>query len=247
MTSVMNRRQFLQGVVAGVLAAPLAAEAQQAHAYRIGVVLQGGAYLQAVDGLRDGLRELGFEEGKQFLLLIHDAKGNLKSVEPAASRFEAEKVDLIYAVAASVTVAARRATKSVPIVFYSGTDPVSVGLVESFRKPGGRLTGIYSQFTDVTAKRLELLNEMVPRLRRVLTLYNLDNPAAQQAIRLARDAARQLKIEIVERPVTSVEQLRVALQSLRTGEVDAYFYVSDTMVTTQAELIIEIARAKRLP
>jgi putative tryptophan/tyrosine transport system substrate-binding protein len=136
--------------------APVAAEAQP-RVYRVGVVHQGGIYSQGVDGLRDGLKELGLEEGKQLLLQVHDGKGDPKSVEALARRLEEEKVDLIYAVATSVTLATRRATTRVPIVFYAGTDPVAVGLVKSFRKPGGRLTGIHGQATDLTAKRLELL------------------------------------------------------------------------------------------
>jgi putative ABC transport system substrate-binding protein len=233
-------------LILALFALPLAVEAQQARVYRVGVVLQGGLYFSAVDGLRDGLRELGLEEGKQFLLHVRDAKGDLKSVEAAARSLEGEKVDLIYAVTTSVTRGAKRATKSVPIVFYSGTDPVSVGLVESFRKPGGRLTGIASQFTGATGKRLELLKEMVPRLRRVVTFYSPDNPAAQQSVKIARDAARRLKLELIERPVASVEELRAGLRVLRPGEADAFFYVSDAMVASQAELIIESARAKRL-
>jgi putative ABC transport system substrate-binding protein len=159
-----------------LFAAPLAAEAQPARVYRIGVVLQGGPYLEAVDGLRKGLAELELEEGKQFVLHVRDTKGDLKSVETEARRLEGEKVDMIYALATSVTLAAKRATKSVPIVFAAGTDPVAVGLVESIRKPGGRLTGIYSRFTDLTAKQLQLLKEMVPKLRRVVTFYSPDNP-----------------------------------------------------------------------
>ena len=147
----------------------------------------------------------------------------------------------------AVTLAAKRATKSVPIVFYAGTDPVSVGLVEGVRKPGGRLTGIHGQITALTAKRLELLKEMVPKLRRVVTFYSPDNPGAQQSVKIARDAARQLKLELVERPVASVEELRAGLRTLRPGEVDAFFYVVDAMVASQAELIIDSARAKRLP
>ncbi len=230
-----------------LFASPLAVEAQQPRVYRVGVVLQGGSYSAAIDGLRDGLRELGLEEGQQFVLDVRDAKGDLKSVEAAARSLEGEKVDLIYAVATSVTLAAKRATKKVPIVFYAGTDPVAVGLVESFRKPGGRLTGIHGQLTDLTAKRLELLKEMIPRLRRVVTFYSPDNPAAQQSVRIARDAARQLKVELVERPVASVEELRAGLRALRPGEADALFYVSDAMVNSQAELIIDTARTKRLP
>lgn len=227
--------------------APLDVDAQQARVYRVGVVLHGGPHSSAIDGLRDGLRELGLEEGKQFVLHVRDGKGDLKSVEAAARSLEGEKVDLIVAMSTSVTLAAKRATRSVPIVFYAGTDPVSTGLVKSFRKPGGRLTGIHGQSTGLAGKRLELLKEMVPRLRRVVTFYSPDNPAAQQSVKIARAAARQLKLELVERPIASVEELRAGLRALRPGEADAFVYVSDAMVASQAELIIESARAKRLP
>jgi len=244
--SQIRRRQFLLALGA-LLAAPRAAEAQQGRVYRVGVIHQGGPYSAAIDGLRDGLRELGLEEGKQFVLHVRDGKGDLKSVEATARDLEREPVDLIYAVTASVSVLAKRATKSVPIVFYVGTDPVPLGLVENFRKPGGRLTGIYGPFTDLTAKRLELLKVIIPKLRRVVAFYNPDNSSAQRSVKIARDAARQLKVELVERPVASVEELQAGLRALRPGEVDALFYVSDVMVGSQTERIIETARAKKLP
>jgi ABC-type uncharacterized transport system substrate-binding protein len=230
-----------------LVAAPLAVEAQQPRVYRIGAILQGGPYHDAVDGLRTGLKALGLEEGKQVVLHVRDAKGDLASAEAAARSLEEQKVDLIFALATSVTLTAKRVTKSVPIVFYVGTDPVSVGLVESFRKPGGRFTGIFGQFTDLTAKRLELLKEMIPKLRRVVTFYSPDNPAVRQSLEIARHTAGQLRIELLERPVTSVEALRAGLQALRPGEADALFPVADAMVVSQEELIIDTVRAKRLP
>jgi len=165
----MDRRVFLASLTGGLLAAPLGAEAQEARIYRVGVILQGGPYLGAVDGLRKGLTELGLEEGRQVVLHVRDCRGDLKVVEQTAVDLEHEKVDLIYSVGTSVTRLVKRATKTVPIVFNAGSDPVAFGLVESFRKPGGRLTGIYSRFTDLTAKRLGLLKEMLPRLRRVVS------------------------------------------------------------------------------
>jgi len=243
---MMNRRAFVAGLGA-VLAAPLGAEAQQApRIYGIGAILQGGPYYATIDGLRDGLRELGLEEGKQFILHVRDTKGDLKAVEAAARSLEEQKIDLIYTVGGSVTSAAKRTTKSVPIVFYAGADPVALGLVTSFSKPGGRLTGIHGQFSDLTAKRLELLKEMIPRLRRVVTFYSPDNAGARRSVTIALDAARQLKVELVERPVASVEELRAGLRALQPGEVDAFFFVSDAMVNSQQELIIETARAKRI-
>jgi putative tryptophan/tyrosine transport system substrate-binding protein len=234
-------------LILGLFAAPLSVEAQQARVYRVGVVLHGGSYSAALEGLRDGLRDLGFEEGKQFVFHVRDTKGDLNAVDAAARSLEAEKVDLIYSVATSVSLAVKRATKSVPIVFYAGTDPVAFGLVESFRKPGGRLTGVHGQFTDLTAKRLQLLKEMMPALRRVVTFYSPDNPAARESVKIGRDAARQLKVELLERPVASVEELRAGLRALRPGEADAIFYVADAMVTSQAEMVIEIAMTKKLP
>jgi putative ABC transport system substrate-binding protein len=241
------RRAFTGILTLASLVVPLAVEAQQARVHRVGVVFQGSAYSPAIEGLRDGLRELGFEEGKQFILHLRDTKGDLKSAEAAAQDFEAQKVDLIYALATSVALAAKRATKSVPIVFYAGTDPVAFGLVESIPKPGGRLTGIHGRFSDLAAKRLELLKELVPTLRRVVTFYRPDNPTAQASLKIARDAARHLNVELVERPVASVEKLQAGLRALRPGDADAFCYVTDPMVNSQAELIIATARAHRLP
>jgi putative ABC transport system substrate-binding protein len=119
--------------------------------------------------------------------------------------------------------------------------------VESFAKPGGRLTGIHRQSQDLTAKRLEILKEVLPKLRRVITFYDPNNPSAQVSAKLAREAARQLGVELVERHVSSVKELQEGLKALRVGEADAYFYVADAMVTSQAQLIIDTARAKRLP
>ena len=247
---MLARRAFIAGsltVLAGSLAGRTPVEAQPARVYQVGVIIPGGApYYTGVDGLRDGLRELGLEDGKRLILHVRDAKGDLKAVEAAARDLEAQNVDLIHSWSTSVSLAVVRATKKVPIIFYAGTDPVAVGLVGNFRKPGGRVTGMHGWTTDLTGKRLALLREMIPSLRRVVTFYNPQNPAAQEAVKLARDAARQLKVELVEHRVASVEQLRTVLGALRPGEADAYLHVSDSMMTSQVALVVETAMAKRL-
>ena len=131
-------RLAVTGIVLLALVTPPRGEAQPARVYRVGVAFLGGPYSPVVDGLRDGLRELGLEEGKQFVFHVRDGKGDLRALEAAGRSLEGEKIDLIVAVTTSVTLAVKRATRSVPIVFYTGTDPVSVGLVESFRKPVSR-------------------------------------------------------------------------------------------------------------
>jgi len=153
----------------------------------------------------------------------------------------------MYTVATSVTLAVKRATRRVPIVFYVGTDPQAVGLIESYRKPGGRFTGIHSGFTDLTGKRLEILKEIMPKLRRVVTFHDPGNPSAQRSMKIVRDAAQRLKVGLVERPVTSVDELRASLRALKPTDVDALFSVSDAMVQSQLDLIVEVAIAKGLP
>jgi putative ABC transport system substrate-binding protein len=243
----MNKSIFTLVIVVAMLVFVNLAEAQQPKVYRVGVLLPGGTWYEIIDGLRVGLRKLGLEEGKQFTLAIRDMKGDVKAAEEAARNLEQEKVNLIYTTSTNVTIAAKRATADIPIVFCAGADPVTLGLVESFAKPGGRLTGIYYVVTDLTGKRLEILKEIVPKLRRVVTFYNPRYPVAVESSKLAREAAGLLGVELVERHFASVEELQAGVRALRAGEVDAFFKVSDPMVSSQAQLIIDTARVKRLP
>jgi putative tryptophan/tyrosine transport system substrate-binding protein len=223
------------------------AEAQQAKVYRVGVIHQGGPYGAVVDGLRDGLRQLGYEDGKQILLEIRDTKSDPKLAEEAARTFERDKVNLIYAVTTLVTTAVKNVTSHTPIVFSVGSDPVGSGLVQSFGKPGGRLTGVQYSTTDLTGKRLEILKEILPKLSRVVTFYNPSNRMAMEAAALAREAARQFRVQLIERHTASVEELQQRLGAFKAGEADAYFYISDGMLTSHAQLVIDMATSKRLP
>ncbi len=223
------------------------ASAQDARIPKVGVILQGGSWYEMVDGLRDGLRELGLVEGKQFVLEIHDTQGDLKAVEEAARNLEQQKVGLIYTLATSVSLAAKQATENIPIVFVAGTNPVTVKLVQSIPTPGGRLTGVQFRATDLTGKRLELLREIVPNLRRVVTFYNPHNLSAIESSKEARKAAQNLGLELIERHVGSIEELQKALQTFRPDEADACIAISDAMVDSQIQSIIDMARTKSLP
>jgi ABC-type uncharacterized transport system substrate-binding protein len=138
----VSRTVLVAALMLGLLAAPGGAGGQTSGSVRrVGVILQGGVYAGAIEGLRQGLRELGLEEDKHFVLDIRDTKGDLKAVAAAAKDLERRKVDLIYTVATSVTLAAKGATAQTPIVFFAGTDPVGAGLVESLARrpqPGDR-------------------------------------------------------------------------------------------------------------
>jgi putative ABC transport system substrate-binding protein len=243
----MGKRIIFLVLAAMLLALCVPAQAQQPKVYRIGVLVPGEAWYEIVDGLRAGLKELGLEEGKQFVLSIRNWKGNAKTAEEAARKFAQEKVDLIYTTSTNSTVAARKATAEIPIVFCAGTDPVVVGLVDSFAHPGGRLTGVYSRNTDLTAKRLELLKEIVPKLRRVVTFYDPRRPTTVESSKLARENARQMDIQFVERHIASVEEFQAGVQALKAGEFDGYLQMADPITTNQSQLMTDKARALRLP
>jgi len=223
------------------------ASAQQTKVYRIGVLLPGEAWYEIIAGLRDGLTQLGLHEGKNFSLLMRDWTGDAKTAEETARAFERERVDLVYTTSTNSTIAAKRSTTSLPIVFCAGTDPVVVGLVDSFAKPGGRLTGVYNPVTDLTAKRLEILKEIVPTIRRVITFYDPRRATAIESSKLGREAARKMGIQLIERHVTSDEELQNNVRTLKDGEADAYLAVSDPIASNQSQVIIEAAITKRLP
>jgi putative ABC transport system substrate-binding protein len=247
-TAKKNMKRKILGFTlsAMLLALCPSAEAQQ-KVYRIGVLFPGGPLSETVDGLRKGLKELGFEEGKQFTLTIRDTKGDSKVAADAARTFEQERVDLLYAITSPVIVAAKEATQNVPMVFSIGTDPVALGLANDFAKPGGRLTGVHYLIRDLTAKRLEILKEMLPKISRVVTFFDPATPVSKEGAALAREEAKRLGLKLVERHVNSIEELRKGLQAIKAGESDAFFYIPDPMVVSQAQLIIDTAKARKLP
>ncbi len=237
------------GVVVGVLFLALSfpAKAQQPKLYRVGVVTSGGAWYEVIDGLRVGLKQLGFEENKQFTMETRDTKGASKVAEEAARNLEQQKVNLIYTTQSSVTLATKRATTEVPIVFCAGADPVDLGLVESFAKPGGRLTGVFYRDTDLTAKRLELLKDLAPKVRRVVAFYNPYNPVATESALVVRETVGQMGVQLVERYIASKEELQTRLRELKAGEVDAIFELSEALTVINDQMIIDAARVKKLP
>jgi putative ABC transport system substrate-binding protein len=229
-----------------LLAFSSAAEALPAKIEHIGVIHLGGPFTSMVDGLRTGLKELGLQEGKQIVFDIQDLKGDANAAGQAAKKFEQDKARLIYAVTTPVVSAAMKATKEIPIVFSVGSDPVAFGLIQSFPQPGGRLTGVHFLARDLTAKRLQILKEILPKLRVVVTFYDPGNGVSSEGAKLGREEARRAGLKFVERPVRSIEELHSSLSALKRGEFGAYFYIADPMVVSQAQTIITAANSKKL-
>jgi putative ABC transport system substrate-binding protein len=229
------------------LSCDIVAAAQQSKTERIGVIHLGGVFGTVADGLRAGLKELGIEDGKQVVLHVQDLRGDAGGAESVAKKFEQDKVKLIFTNTQPVTSAAMKATTDVPIVFAVGTDPVGQGFIQTFGKPGGRLTGVQYLARDLTGKRLELVKEFLPSLRQIVTFYDPNNSVSNQSATLGREAARQLKVKLVEQHVKSAAELNTALANIKSRQFDAYLYIASPMVTSQAQQIIDSARTKKLP
>jgi putative ABC transport system substrate-binding protein len=231
-----------------LLSSVSAAVAQQTKTIpRIGVIHLGGVLGTVVDGLRSGLKELGMEDGKKVVLDVQDLKGDARRAESIAKKFEQDKVTVIFTNTQLVTTAAMKATKRLPIVFAIGTDPVAQGYIQSFGRPGGRLTGVQYLARDLTAKRLELLKEFLPGLRQIVTFYDPSNSVSTSGAKMGRAEAQRLNIKLVEQHIKSPAELTNALANIKARQFDAYLYFADAVVASQAQLIIDSARTKKLP
>jgi ABC-type uncharacterized transport system substrate-binding protein len=172
-------------------------------------------------GLRDGLQALGYREGEQFVIGVRFTQGDIAALPAAARDLVQSGVDVIFATDANAARAAQLATNRIPIVFAAVVgDPVALGLVQSFARPGGNITGVTDTDLELSAKRLEIFKEMLSGLKRVLFAYDPSDPYAAAGVRAYRDAARHLGVVLLEKPVRTAEEARMTLSQLRRGEVD---------------------------
>ncbi len=211
-----TRRAFL-GVLAGGLLAACTAEAQQAgRVYRIGVLGAGSAseYKSKVEAMRQGLRDLGYIDGKNVIIEYRWAEGRYERLPDLAASLLQSKVDIIVTTGTPGSLAAKRATKTIPIVMAAVGNPVESGIVQSIGSPGGNITGLSMFMSELNAKRLQLLKESMPTLTRVAVLSNRDNAAHQaNVLPLMKDAAESLRITL--HPVSVRGPIRSRTRSRR--------------------------------
>ncbi len=193
---------------------------ERAQPIKIGVLTASWGPTPQVVGLRDGLVELGYRENEQFVLGVRFTQGDLSDLPAAARELVQFGVDIIFADYDDSAKAAQMAATRVPIVFVTGSDPVGLGLVQSYARPGGNITGVAGLYLELSPKRLELFHEIVPNLKRVLYSYDAADAQSVAEARAYREAARRLGIELVEKPVRTVEEARATLVQISTGEID---------------------------
>jgi putative ABC transport system substrate-binding protein len=243
----MDRRAFIGTVAGGLLAAPLAAEAQAGKVYRIGILetipaAQNAANLAA---LRKGLRDLGYVEGRNLIIEYRSADGRAERFPDLASELVRLKVDLIVTRGTPAARAAKNATGTIPVVMATMGDPRAI--VASFANPGGNITGVTTFSTELTAKRFELLKELVPNLSRVALLHNMGNPAAPPEWEETKTAARSLGLQAELLDVRSQGDLGRAFELAVRQRVDALVIGADGLTQMHQQTIVDLVTRNRLP
>ena len=248
---MMKRRKLLIALGASALAAPLASFAQQqpAKIFRIRFlgVVSASSYASRVEALRAGLRELGYMEGKNIVIEYRWAEGKYERLPDLAAELVRLKVDVIVTHATLGTLAAKRATTTIPIVIASTGDAVAAGHVTSLARPGGNITGSTFFSPELAAKRLELFKEAFPRTKRVAVLTHPDNPLNGPVLTAMERTARSLKLELKLFEVRGPDELKNAFSAMTKSRVDAVAIREDSVFIANARAIADFAVKQRLP
>ena len=216
---------------------------------RIGILIREAdqSDSDSISGLRAGLKELGYQEGKNILIEVHNARGERGALKSAAIELARNKTDLIFTMGSSATAAAMAATKEIPIVFQHLLDPVAVGHVKSMERPGGNVTGVAGLSVQQAETRLKILKEIVPTLRQVHIFYDIYNPISRGHFAIAEVAAKRLGLDVAGHPISNDKELRDSINRIKKREGDAIYDISDELVQSQTEIIFSVARQKKLP
>jgi putative tryptophan/tyrosine transport system substrate-binding protein len=248
MASHIGRRKFLATLGGTAAAWPLAARGQQAGKLpTIGFLgtTTPSAWSQWVAAFVQRLRDFGWIEGRTIAVEYRWAEGRDERFVEIAAEFVQLKVDVIVT-SGTALLAAKQATSVIPIVFAVANDPVGSGFVASLSRPGGNITGLSLQSTDLAGKRLELFREVVPDLRRLAIMAHVGNPGAVLELAEVQAAARALGLEVATLEIRRAEDITPAFEALN-GRVDALYIETDALIFTHRIRINTLALAARLP
>jgi putative tryptophan/tyrosine transport system substrate-binding protein len=226
------------------------ANAQQAAGiHRIGILIPtSGSFLSARDeAFRQRLRQLGYVEGKNIVIEYRYAEGKSERLPDLAAELVGLKVDVIVTVSPSATLAAKKASGTIPIVFAAANDPVGTGLVSSLARPGGNITGLSLMVPDLDGKRLELLKEAFPSVARVAFLWNPSGSRGNPALTVMEAAAKALVLKLLSLEVRSLDDFESAFARAKKERAQELITTTGGLINTQQRRVLDFAAKNRLP
>jgi putative tryptophan/tyrosine transport system substrate-binding protein len=247
---MISRRRFLGSAGASVLSAPLAAQAQPgSQAWRIGFLgaTSPSGYASQVEAFRAGLRDRGYVEGKNIVIEFRWAEGDYARLPELAAELVRLKPHVLVTHATAGTLAAKRATSTIPIVMGVAGDALGNKLVESLARPGANVTGSTFFFPEMNAKRLEILKEAQPRVGRVAVLLNPDNPANVVTLSAMEQTARSIKLQIYRVDARRPADLEAAFAAAVKAQAGALAMYDDALFLARVEQIADLAKRYKLP
>jgi putative ABC transport system substrate-binding protein len=245
-----GRKKFRFALCALLLAFGLSAEAQQSTKMpRIGYL--SGASLsgirERIEAFRQGLRELGYVEGKNIVIEYRWAEGKPDRLPDLAAELVRLKVDIIVSAGPAVTPHFKQATKTIPIIMAQDNDPVGNGFVASLARPGGNITGLATLARELSGKQQELLKEIIPKLSRVAVFGSSTEPGNSQTLKEIELAAEALKVKIQYLDIHGPEDIEPAFQAARKGRAGAVFVLVSTIFNSNRTQVVELAVKSQLP
>lgn len=221
---------------------------QSTAAKRIGVVaISVSEKTREAEAFRQGLRDAGYIDGSDIVIDWWYGEGNYEHVTNAVAGMLQRKADVLVVEGTPAALAAKRTTKTVPIVMAVVGDPIGSGLVPNLARPGGNVTGLTNQTVDLAAKRLQLLMEVVPEAKRVAIMFNPDTPFANSVIRHLNEVAPEIGVKLTFLAVRTDEELRSTMSGFSRSNVDALMVLADAFMTPRGDTILELASDADLP
>jgi putative ABC transport system substrate-binding protein len=243
----MKRREFITLLGGAALTWPLAARAQQPKVWRIGFIASVPPTPAMLSAFRDGMRGRGYVEGQNLSIDVRWPQGSFDQDPSVVTELVNSNVDVIVAWATPATIAARRATSTIPIVMAAVGDPVGSGFIASLARPGANITGLTNISVDLSAKLMELFAELVPGMKRVGVVHNPNNPAVTMALRETEDAVRKLNMQVQVVNAQTSDEFDRAFAQLSAESVDSVVLLGDPTVIEHSRRIAELAQSARLP
>jgi putative ABC transport system substrate-binding protein len=212
----------------------------------IGALTDSWGPTPGVVGLRDGLKELGYRENQDFVIGVRFTQGNIAALPQAARELVKQGIDILFTNNPAPAKAAQMATDRIPIVFYGAGDPIGLGLIKSFARPGGNMTGVTDLDLELDSKRLEIFKEMIPGLTRVLFPYDKAEDFSVAQAKIYRESARRLKIMLIEKTVVTQTEAQATFDGIRKNEVHG-IVVPRSLSYNIPGLALEATSRQRIP